>query len=354
MQTMEMLSSANPNILFGPRAPEKIGAVVTRIFVRSQTDLVTAFSSGILQARGGKPTLTDPYSEAASKWKVKHKVNQDETTLESWVPDKDGYTKVVGRKFQPNKDKGKQLEPTPTCSFCERRGHTAEDCYSKHPSNKPISTNSPCFRCGERGHWARECTKGTKCYQCEGFGHVRGNCPSRVMPPATRANSTAIKGRNSVQGTKGKPTSKTKEATPRKCPGKGHTESGSVMSPCETCDEYWCQKKPDYSSAGRPIPGQQCINCGRNGHTAPDCRMTCPAIESHPRPTTTCGDCGKELTQDRSYHSCQALADRIAGKQSREPWDVDEIDVSMGSGQTVGDSDWNPEGQPSTETKKSW
>ena len=48
MQTIEMLSSANPNISFGPRAPEKIGAVVTRVFVRTQADLVTAFSSGIL------------------------------------------------------------------------------------------------------------------------------------------------------------------------------------------------------------------------------------------------------------------------------------------------------------------
>lgn len=58
-----------------------------------------------------------------------------------------------------------------------------------------------------------------------------------------------------------------------------------------------------------------------------------------PYPTSIHSNCYQELTQDQSYHSYQTLANKIARRNEKDPWDSKEIKLVAKQLNFLGQSD---------------
>jgi hypothetical protein len=77
-------------------------------------------------------------------------------------------------------------DPSTRCYQCQGFGHLARDCPTpKGPGGGKETVK--CYRCGQPGHWARECTGHggmasgpTGCHKCGMAGHKSAECTSPV------------------------------------------------------------------------------------------------------------------------------------------------------------------------------
>ncbi|KAI5793005.1 hypothetical protein DFH27DRAFT_613433 [Peziza echinospora] len=146
---MKKLKELNPKANFEPRFPTPLGPTTTSMFVNAHEDLVEVFSNGLVINKCNRPLLADP--DMDGKWRIQ--TNEHGCRMEATKKNKDRYTKIVNRKYNPDRKPVQQWGPAAVCSFCNRKTHTAAECYSQKPENKPINAVAPCFRCGERRHW---------------------------------------------------------------------------------------------------------------------------------------------------------------------------------------------------------
>ena len=106
------------------------------------------------------------------------------------------------------------------------------------------SGQGKCQKCGSRKHRSFECTTDmskTRCFRCQGVGHVSMNCPQKTSKDKGKGKDSG-KGKSSVMKgdwLKGKGKDKGKSKDKGKGKSKGYGKKGKLNEVGDTTDEDW-------------------------------------------------------------------------------------------------------------------
>lgn len=101
----------------------------------------------------------------------------------------------------------KTAQDKPTCQFCEKKGHSAKDCWkivggpNRGPTNQRQFSGPP-SRAGSvrMGHQRFYNQRGPKrCYSCGQTGHLRYDCPLEQQRPASQQQNRPTQGQEHTE-----------------------------------------------------------------------------------------------------------------------------------------------------------